>query len=436
MPEIRKQAAIVKRSAFALFELVIVIAIIGVLLAILLPAVQAAREAARKMSCSNNLKQCGLAIHNYHSAFKRIPQACTGTGPTPGNDDLSNQRRLSALVALKPFLEASPLWDMVSTPFVTGVVSVPDEPEAEFLTKGGFGFRRSLNEMAGADGPLINESGEHYFPAMGPAPWRAIDYPLWQIGATTYRCPSDTAVPAARQAALSNYVLCYGDGVQSVGEQPGAVLDYQDQLADKSSQRGVFINYEQLCFKDVRDGLSNTMFMAETATYNSSPRRSRRSIGSVASNVAGLSDNPSLCLKTVDASGNYLPQIKMRFTPDGTASRGGNWADGAITWSGFNAILPPNSPSCDTSVDHRLEGVFSASSNHPGGCHVLMGDGAVIFLTESIDSGDPSRPSVYDSHVMSENESPYGLWGALATREGAEKIAELLKDVKAQNASE
>jgi prepilin-type N-terminal cleavage/methylation domain-containing protein len=69
-----------KQSGFTLVELLVVIAIIGVLVGLLLPAVQAAREAARRMSCSNNFKQVGLAIHNYHSAYKQLPLQGGGTG--------------------------------------------------------------------------------------------------------------------------------------------------------------------------------------------------------------------------------------------------------------------------------------------------------------------------------------------------------------------
>jgi prepilin-type N-terminal cleavage/methylation domain-containing protein len=121
------------KRGFTLVELLVVIAIIGVLVGLLLPAVQAAREAARRMSCSNNFKQLGLAIHNYHSAYKELPMMMGGTGfretTNPcvtrpgGSPELfppgNNRRELSIFVGMTPFFEQQALWEDISNPFLT-----------------------------------------------------------------------------------------------------------------------------------------------------------------------------------------------------------------------------------------------------------------------------------------------------------------------------
>ncbi len=88
------------RRAFTIVELLVVITIIGILIALLLPAVQAAREAARRMQCANNMKQIGLAMHNHVTAFGKLPSAGLGW-----NDDLTGWRGFSALVQLVPYVE-------------------------------------------------------------------------------------------------------------------------------------------------------------------------------------------------------------------------------------------------------------------------------------------------------------------------------------------
>jgi len=93
------------RQGFTLVELLVVIAIIGILIALLLPAVQAAREAARRSSCSNNLKQLGLAIHNYEDAYKRLPRG--GGGPW-----YNRPQEFTGLIGMLPFVEQKPLYDL------------------------------------------------------------------------------------------------------------------------------------------------------------------------------------------------------------------------------------------------------------------------------------------------------------------------------------
>src|SRR4029077_3317385 len=103
-----------RHCGFTLIELLVVIAIISLLIALLLPAVQAAREAARRSQCSNNLKQFGVALHNYHDIYKTFPprRGGTGTGSTAYN---GNSDRRSAFIALLPFMEQQALHDRIET---------------------------------------------------------------------------------------------------------------------------------------------------------------------------------------------------------------------------------------------------------------------------------------------------------------------------------
>ena len=131
------------RPGFTLVELLVVIAIIGVLVALLLPAVQAAREAARRMSCSNNLKQTALACHNYHDTFKALPwNNDLGNATAPGNPS-NRWRQLSWIVSVLPYVEQSPLYDEIQDEIARDVAADPTN-----------GARETLNKMP----PAIRES--------------------------------------------------------------------------------------------------------------------------------------------------------------------------------------------------------------------------------------------------------------------------------------
>ncbi|MCG8653275.1 MAG: DUF1559 domain-containing protein, partial [Pirellulales bacterium] len=307
------------RDAFSLKELLVVVTLFCIAFALLVPAIQAARESARKMSCSNNFKQIGFAIHNYHSTYRRCPAAMFGTQ--------ANQHRLSGLIALTPFIESSLYWDTVSNP--------------------------------------RTEGGVHY-PAMGPVPWDS-GYQPWCKDYSTFRCPTD----GRRESKLgrTNYAFAVGDKIAGL---------YQGDAVDDA--RGFFAPGIVLSFVDITDGMSNTIMMAEIATL-----RSRKLQGQFALNQsASLVDSPSQCDQVVD------PLRPLHYDASVTLSRlgrGGAFADGAGGYSLVHNILPPNSPSCAIGKVDPLEGVFSAGSYHKDGCHVLMGDGAVIFITNFIEAG-------------------------------------------------
>ena len=104
------------RKGFTLVELLVVIAIIGILIALLLPAVQAAREAARRTQCANNLKQLGLACHNYLDVHKKMPPGTTGIRNNAWNNDneLWNEPWVSLTVYLLPYIEQQNLYDRMA----------------------------------------------------------------------------------------------------------------------------------------------------------------------------------------------------------------------------------------------------------------------------------------------------------------------------------
>jgi prepilin-type N-terminal cleavage/methylation domain-containing protein len=343
---------------FTLIEMLVVIGVIVVLVGLLLPTIRMPRDAARRMSCSNNLKQISLALHNYHDAHGHFPSAMggTGLGSTPVQ---GNANRLSGLVALLPFLEQGPLWEQISTPM-------------EF-------------------------NGVQY-PAMGPVPW-ATAYPPWQTELSAFRCPS--AITKENVGGLTNYAFCIGDMAREIHKP--TVL------------RGAFACRLTSRFEDITDGTSNTIMIGEIGTPSK-----RSVIGQFAIwQPTSLLDNPSLCADRNDRrhSGNYNKTVKL--DADG---RGARWADGAAGFSLFNTVLPPNSPSCAIEGSQAVDGIYSAGSLHPGGVQVGLVDGSVRFIAETIDAGEANQPTVTPEQLAdSPVASPFGVWGALGTAAGGDK---------------
>ncbi len=401
------------RSGFTLVELLVVIAIIGVMVGLLLPAVQAAREAARRMSCGNNFKQLGLALHNYHTAYNKLPLHGTGTHPpTMGENawvsrnDCSNMR-LSMLVGLTPFMEQQALWEQISSPLV----------------------QRTDGQMI-APGGLTTSP----WPPMGPTP-QQLQYPPWASDISTLRCPSDPGVglPALGR---TNYIACSGDStIQSRQGYLNIALNAQvpyiatagTAQAARAAGRGVFFKGLQLGLRDILDGTANTVAMGEIATDLGD--RDIRTIGSTQNaNVDPFRDNPLQCRQTTPGIDPLRPKFWDPATGvlGNTNGRGYRWAEAFPDFGECQTILPPNTEMCGMGGSDR-NNMASTSSRHQGGAHVLMADGAVKFITDSIEAGNSMNPMVRNGVATGNNvpgaQSPYGLWGSLGTRASKEVIS-------------
>ena len=408
------------RPGFTLVELLVVIAIIGILVGLLLPAVQAAREAARRMSCSNNFKQIGLAIHNYHSAYKQLPISMTGTNRCMSGDDVtlnSSRRYLSFLVGILPFVEQQALWEQIANP------------------------NNGTTPGTTMPGGVTNGS----WPPMGPCPWTR-QYRAWATDVPTFRCPSDPGQSRGGGLGRTNYAASLGDSIDtvsygginemgwfqdSVGGTATADTDWVATRA-RSACRGFFWQRQEMKFRDVLDGLANTICAGEICTSGGKREIKADQVRSVDyTTVHQRIGTPSLCAQGAHIDVNRPQFYSAAASVDGDSNdlRGGRWADGRPRYASFHTILPPNRPSCtDDGGDNGRFQMTTAGSRHNGGCHILMGDGAVIFITDSIESGNQNAdtPIRQGGTTVAGGMSPYGLWGALGTRDIGETIEEEL----------
>ncbi|MFG0286864.1 MAG: DUF1559 domain-containing protein [Rhodopirellula sp. JB044] len=416
---------------FTLVELLVVIAIIGVLVGLLLPAVQAAREAARRMSCSNNFKQIGLALHNYHSAYKQLPRHMGGSrSPTnkqwySGGDgaQAANASSLSIFVGMLPFIEQQALWEQISNP----------------------------NNTYWNGSSVVSPMPTSPWNSMGPSPHES-RYVPWRTQVPGFRCPSDPG-QGEPSYGRTNYAACLGDGISysSTGVGSYNSAGWLDEVSVGSNAwqtpegrsrytragcRGIFVPRQDMRFRDVLDGLANTIMAGEIATDlgDLDKRTIPMRTGSHNSATSGPLREPDACtdLGYIDPERPQFWDGSRAYSGSGSPSngqverpqfgRGYRWAVGSPTMTGMLTVLPPNRELCNA-YNHDGESTATASSRHQGGVHVLMGDGAVRFITDSIEAGDSSADGIFLNNQPG-GPSPYGLWGALGSRAAKEVIDE------------
>jgi prepilin-type N-terminal cleavage/methylation domain-containing protein/prepilin-type processing-associated H-X9-DG protein len=344
---VRQQAS---RRGFTLIELLVVIAIIAVLIALLLPAVQAAREAARRAQCVNNLKQIGLALHNYHSVVNALPW---GAGPWGWND-------WSTHVLLLPYMEQTNLFNAINfgNGFADNAQGFNNNTTAVYRQVGGFLCPSDTDRLSTAQGH------NNYMGNAGSAPssfygWNGTIGAQGQFGG----------------------IFCFV-GVDCGGGVPPCV--------GTNGQSGWWCS-----FRDITDGLSNTaafservkgIFSNNTTLYDVNvPSASFVNIPGVANdNKADAQPGPFYqnCRSFV------VPKNPTSAMLDNQDSSGARWDVGYAPDTRYVHVMPPNNPiQCGSDNDDagRQSG-YGASSRHSGGVNTLMADGSVRFVKSTVNN--------------------------------------------------
>lgn len=196
-----------------------------------------------------------------------------------------------------------------------------------------------------------------------------------------------------------DYAFCVGDRARNL-EKPSVL-------------RGLFAGELRSAPEDVLDGTSNTIMLGEAA-----PLPGQKSLPIAINQDPVLLEKPQLFSNLLDRKNRLLSGISVA-----SVDRGGLWADGRSGVAQFNTIRPPGHPTVLTG-SIGSDGFLPAGSCHPSGLNIARADGSVAFISNKIDCGDQSHPVPTEAEMQAGVASPYGVWGALGTINGAEVMDE------------
>ena len=317
------------RRGFTLIELLVVIAIIGVLIALLLPAVQSAREAARRSQCVNNMKQMGLAMHNYHSAVGTFPMGNARAFSDPGV--VTDWGTFSAHAMMLPYLEQTQVYNSCN-------------------------FNWTIWYNVG----------------------QQINLTVWNVKVAAFLCPSD---PNAGRDHLNNYHGSFGTGTDPWATETNGIFAPRFSsygFADLVDGSSATISHVEAITGDYKQLKKKHRKMASGV------------LGTVPDTML-VYDARTIMPNIISAANQCLQLINT--SPGSNSNRGLRWQTGSPGLTLTNIIFTPNSnqyqfsacrldcsSGCGTDFGH----LFTPSSIHPGGVNVLFGDGSVRFVKDSI----------------------------------------------------
>jgi prepilin-type N-terminal cleavage/methylation domain-containing protein/prepilin-type processing-associated H-X9-DG protein len=347
--------------AFTLIELLVVIAIIAVLIALLLPAVQAAREAARRSQCTNNLKQLGLALHNYHSALNSFPPGGCVSANGIGTTNLWGA--WSAQAMMLPYLEQQAVynalnftWETQSNSYGTGINIT--------------GITTKINSFLCPSSPTVPANSGYPSNPVGGFFLPGNNYFMSTGSSMMWRCDSGATFSGSP---------CIPNGLFCVGGKGYSIADITDGTANTIAagewRTGDFNDFQL----SIQDFVGNQNYSDWGAT-------SRDLISPFANMPLGGSDVPI----ALNQCAQSWQSMTGGFGTNGQRSwNGRDWAIGLYSYTLGNLVVPPNStyPYCEfwsTNSDWDAGGFIGLTSFHPGGANVMMADGSVRFLKSSI----------------------------------------------------
>ena len=371
----------------------------GMLIALLLPAVQAAREAARRMQCSNNLKQLGLALHTCHDAMDALPPTRTSFGSRQTDGTVAGNNLLwGGHIMLLPYIEQTAAHSALIPVIASGNTNPWTPPSSGWGT------------------PDVRTIAVNCFVCPSDPNPKFSDSPSWG--------------PIGSGRTASTYMFCIGDAMNDPNN-PGNDFENHSATHRRSLFAPDFGNTGQgKGMGACTDGTSNTIAMGEAAKHFGSDTAGSYSndlksgvIGSGSDDISNsLGVRTTECLNLVEPGRRTFRQERAARTGRGTVLYG------AMALNSFNTVLPPNSPNCSFRQSNSNAvgdwGIFSASSYHTGGVNVVRLDGSVFFISDTVNSVTSGLPAGSDRPgVKLSGASDFGVWGALGTPSGGESAS-------------